>query len=139
MNKRYGMNVGKKSWGRSGALDLIIYFFRHVSGVSGVTAGQRFGEKYLYKWWKKACKNLGVDSVDLYGGTRHSSARALREFCSPEEIKRATMHTTNKAFERYFQIELDDVRGVYKKTKADKELTKVFCQSDKAKVLKFQG
>ena len=116
-----------------------LYFFRHVSGVSGVTAGQRFGEKYLYKWWKKACKNLGVDSVDLYGGTRHSSARALREFCSPEEIKRATMHTTNKAFERYFQIELDDVRGIYKKTKADKELTKVFCQSDKAKVLKFKG
>jgi hypothetical protein len=46
------------------------------------------------------------------------------EFCSPEQIKRATMHTTNKAFERYFQIELDDVRQVYQKTYPDKKLTK---------------
>lgn len=79
--------------------------------------GQRFGGKYLYKWWKKACNNLGIQGVDLYGGTRHSSARALGEFNSPEEIKRATMHTTNKAFERYFQIELEDVRNVYENTK----------------------
>ncbi len=54
--------------------------------------------------------------MDLYGGTRHSSARALREFNSPEEIKRATMHTTNKAFERYFQIEMEDVRSIYGNT-----------------------
>ncbi|MFC1534764.1 tyrosine-type recombinase/integrase [Thermodesulfobacteriota bacterium] len=97
-----------------------IYFFRHQKGRSGVKAGERFGEKYLYKWWKKACDNLGIDGVDLYGGTRHSSARALREFNSPEEIKRATMHTTNKAFERYFQIELEDVRNIYGNTKKGK-------------------
>jgi hypothetical protein len=47
--------------------------------------------------------------VDLYSGTEHSSATALRKFRSPEQIKKATMHTTNKAFERYFQIELEDV------------------------------
>ena len=73
-------------------------------------------EKYLYKWWVKACDNLGIKGVDLYGGTRHSSAKALREFHSPEEIKRATIHTTNKAFERYFQIELEDVRDIYTST-----------------------
>lgn len=114
-----------------------LYFFRHVSGISGVQAGERFGERYFYKWWKRACENLGVEGVDLYGGTRHSSARALRKFCSPEEIKRATMHTTNKAFERYFQIELDDVRGVYQKTKPDKELIKDSYQGDKGKLLKL--
>jgi hypothetical protein len=43
----------------------------------------RFGRDYLYKWWKEACRNLEVEGVDLYGGTRHSSARGLREFCSP--------------------------------------------------------
>jgi integrase len=112
-----------------------LYFFRHSSGLQGVKAGERFGEKYLYKYWKKACENLGIDGVDLYGGTRHSSARALREFCSPEQIKRATMHTTNKAFERYFQIELDDVRQVYQKTNSDKELTRNSSQPEKAKVL----
>lgn len=115
-----------------------LFFFRHVPGVSGVKAGQRFGEKYFYKWWKKACDNLGVEGVDLYGGTRHSSARALRSFRSPEEIKRATMHSTNKAFERYFQIELEDVRNIYGETiKAAPKLHHNLEQPSKAKVLKL--
>jgi hypothetical protein len=42
-----------------------------------------------------------------------SSAIALRKMRTPEEIKRATMHSTNKAFERYFRIEGDDLRSIY--------------------------
>lgn len=64
----------------------------------------------------KAYNNLGIEGVDLYGGTRHSSARALRAYRTPEEIKRATMHTTNKAFERYFKIEAEDLRSIYQDT-----------------------
>jgi len=41
---------------------------------------------------------------------------ALRKFRTPEEIKRSAMHTTNKAFERYFRIESDDLRDIYKDT-----------------------
>jgi len=93
-----------------------VYFFRHPVGISGCTAGDKFGERYLYKWWKKACKNLGIEGVDLYGGTRHSSAMALRQYVSPEEIRRAMMHSTNKAFERYFRIESDEVRNIYQLT-----------------------
>jgi len=88
-------------------------FFRHEGGVQGTRAGQPFGFKYLYKWWKRACGNLGIEGVDLYGGTRHSSARALRKYRTPEEIKRASMHSTNKAFDRYFQIESDGLREIY--------------------------
>lgn len=106
-------------------------FFRHIGGISGVAENTAFGQKYFYKWWMKACNNLGIKGVDLYGGTRHSSARALRLHRTPEEIKRATMHTTNKAFERYFQIEADDLRNIYQDTivtfpldKTDKELTR---------------
>ncbi len=91
-------------------------FFRHEKGNGGAKPGQRFGKDYLYKWWKKACQNLGVENIDLYGGTRHSSARALRELRTPEEIKRATMHSSNKAFERYFRIDLADTRSVYSDT-----------------------
>lgn len=97
-----------------------VYFFRHNKAVSANVNPSKlsgFGRKHLYRYWKKACKNLGIEGVDLYGGTRHSSARALREHCSPEQIKRATMHSTNKAFERYFQIEMDEVRNVYAETK----------------------
>jgi hypothetical protein len=85
--------------------------------LSGVKAGQKFGQKYLYKWWKKACANLGVLGVDLYGGTRHSTVTALRKVATPEEIKNATFHTTNKAFERYFRIKAEDARSVYAKAK----------------------
>lgn len=107
-----------------------LYLFRHTPGLSGVRAGSRFGPRYLYKWWKKACSNLGIYDVDLYGGTRHSSVRALRKYRTPEEIKMASMHSTNKAFERYFQIESDHIRDIYKDaqrgTKGGKEVAKDF-------------
>jgi len=38
-----------------------------------------------------------------YGGTRHSTLTALGEFLSPEEVKRGSLHKTNKALERYLQ------------------------------------
>jgi hypothetical protein len=90
-----------------------------------------FGIKYFYKWWIKACANLGIEGVDLYGGTRHSSVRALRKYRSPEEITRAAMSETNKAFERYMGRDTDDdLRSVYRQSakvipivKTDKKLT----------------
>ena len=94
-------------------------FFRHPAGLKGVVPGEQFGPRYLYKWWKKACENLGVEGVDLYGGTRHSTALALRQFKTPEQIRRATMHSTNKAFERYFRVELEEVKEVYNATRVD--------------------
>ena len=84
--------------------------------------GQKYGEKFFYKWWKKACKNLGIEGIDLYGGTRHSSAIALREHFSPEQIKQGTMHQTNKAFERYFRVGADDIRSIYQMTSIQNEL-----------------
>ena len=43
------------------------YFFRHETGKGGVKNGQKYGEKFFYKWWKKACDNLGIEGIDLYG------------------------------------------------------------------------
>lgn len=108
-------------------------FFRHLSSIQGVKVGEPFGKKYFYKWWIKACQNLKIDGVDLYGGTRHSSVKALRKHRTPEEIRRATMHSTNKAFERYFQIESDDVRNVYSDSAPGKKLVKNFYQPNKVK------
>jgi integrase len=112
-------------------------YFRHVSGVSGVKAGQQFGEKYLYKWWKKACDNLGVEGVDLYGGTRHSTATALREFLSPEQIKAGTMHSTNKAFDRYLQMQTEDASRVYQKAQDTESGTRPVHQKRPAKIHKL--
>ena len=108
-----------------------LYFFRHRSGLKGAKAGEPFGSRILYKYWKKACDNLGIEGVDLYGGTKHSSATALRMYRTPEQIKRATMHATNKAFDRYFRIELEDLREVY----ADTKMTPKRTTSKKGKVI----
>ena len=115
-----------------------VYFFRHNRTKSGVREGTKFGDKYLYKAWKKACSELGIEDVDLYGGTRHSTARALRHTCSPEQIRLATMHTTNKAFERYFQFEANDVRAIYAKTSGQVP-GKKNAHSKVDKVLKLKG
>jgi integrase len=93
-------------------------FFRACAGERGVAPEEPFGLRRLYKWWKRACANLGVEGVDLYGGTRHSSATALRAHFSPEQIKSATMHATNVAFERYFQTGPDDLKDLYAATRA---------------------
>jgi hypothetical protein len=79
--------------------------------------GAVFGPRYLYRWWKRACKEVGVEDVDLYGGTRHSTVTALSKSLTPEEIKKGTMHSTNKAFERYFQKQASDAKMVYQKAR----------------------
>ncbi len=89
------------------------HFFRSCKGEEGVAPDVPFNLKRLYKWWKKACANVGVEGVDLYGGTRHSSATALRHDFTPEQIKRATMHSTNQAFERYYQTDGEELRKIY--------------------------
>jgi integrase len=94
-----------------------LYFFRHTKGIKGCKAGQRFGEKYFYKKWKKACSNLGIYELDLYGGTRHTTTTALSEKLTPEQIKQGTLHSTNKAFERYFQADFRNERLVYQTAK----------------------
>jgi len=73
------------------------------------------------------------------------AARALRRYRTPEEIKRATMHSTNKAFERYFQFANDDLRSIYadtaekRKTEIDTALTPQKTGLEKGNLLKLQG
>ena len=35
------------------------YFFRQEKGNGAAKPGSQFGKDYLYKWWKKACAELG--------------------------------------------------------------------------------
>lgn len=80
-------------------------FFRWHGGENNSTrAGQPFGAKCIYLAWKRACKKVGLDGVDLYGGTRHTTTTALAIMAGPEAAKEATEHQTNKAFERYCQL-----------------------------------
>jgi len=82
-----------------------VKFFRHNEGRSGVAAGAAFGNKYLYKWWKQACTELNIDDLDLYGGTRHTTTTELAKRYGEDAAKDASEHETNKAFDRYCQMQ----------------------------------
>jgi len=82
-------------------------FFRHVPGIKGIQAEAPFGQKYFKKWWDKACNNLGVEGLDLYGGTRHTTTTALARAVGKDGARKAFEHKTNKAFDRYCQIQDD--------------------------------
>lgn len=93
-----------------------LYFFRHQKGNGNAKPGTQFGKDYHYKWWKKACHKLGIEGVDLYGGTRHSTATALAKYFTLQELREnGTMHSSNKAFERYVQTKRNDSKKIYQK------------------------
>jgi integrase len=89
-------------------------FFRMDVASGSRPAGSPFGQKMFRKWWDRACKNLGIVGVDLYGGARHSTHQVLRQ-CgkNPEEIQRLSMHSTSKAGMRYLEVQLDELRSGY--------------------------
>jgi len=88
-------------------------FFRHEAHAGNGMSGRPLGEKRLYKDWKEACRRLGIEDVDLYGGTKHSTAMGLRDVSTYEEVRKMTGHTTNKAFDRYLQLEGEKMRELY--------------------------
>jgi integrase len=113
-------------------------FFRHKTGKGGISPGLKFGPKYLYKWWKKACLNLNIEGVDLYGGTRHSSTIAMKSVATPEQIKKLTGHSTNRAFERYFRFEIEDERELYHKFWNGPRMGHQNRNKDKSNILKLK-
>jgi integrase len=82
-----------------------VKFFRHVEGVSGVAKDAPFGKKYFYKAWIAACENLGIEGLDLYGGTRHTTTTEIAKLEGKAAAKKHSGHRTNKAFDRYCQMD----------------------------------
>ena len=66
-----------------------------------------FGGKYFKKWWDRACFKLGIQNLDLYGGTRHTSTTEIARRAGTQNAREASGHETNKAFDRYCQFQND--------------------------------
>ncbi len=121
-------------------IDPSLYFFRHQKR-KGVTAGKLYSVHFFKDYWNRACRNLGIKDVDLYGGTRHSTARALAKEFSPETIMRGSGHHTSKAFRRYFDYATEELREIYRCTvpkSSDKGLTKDSGPGKNGKLLKYK-
>ena len=100
----------KSIWNPRGLPDM--FFFRHLKTKSGVKAGSQFGPKYFKIWWDKACKNLNIEGVDLYGGTKHSTVTALGKLLSPEQIQRGGTGHASDAFKRYMLPDINEAQTV---------------------------
>lgn len=101
-------------------------FFRHDLPHGQTKAGDKFGQRYLYKWWKRACKNLGIEGVDLYGGTRHSTISSLGNDFNEQELRDAgTMHKTDVAFQRYYQGRKKDSVNIYSRIRENQHRSSV--------------
>ena len=115
-------------------------FFRHDTTHKAVKAGDQYQRNFFNRWWKKACKELGIEGVQLYGGTKHSTVTALGQVLSPEQIKRGgTGHRTNKAFERYMLPDMKErlkVREALKQIRA--AITPMTSDNEASRILKLQ-
>lgn len=75
-----------------------IPLFRHSPDAQ--TPEKPFGKNFLYKIWKNACKEIGLEGVSIYPGTKHTTTTEFAKRAGTEKAKQAT-GLTNKAFERY--------------------------------------
>lgn len=92
-----------------------VHFFRDTK------TGKVFGKNHLYKWWNRACDLIGLKGVPLYPGTKHTTATETAKLLGTDKARGAS-GLTNKAFDRYCQVENDDCYEVVtaiRKQKAD--------------------
>lgn len=95
-------------WNPKGLPDM--FFFRHLKSKKGTKAGKRFGPKYFKVWWDHACKKAGIEGVDLYGGTKHSTVTALGKVMTPEQIQRGVTGHASDAFKRYMLPDVNEAK-----------------------------
>jgi len=79
-------------------------FFRHTKTYGRAKAGVVFGINYLYRWWERACKEVGLEGVPLYPGTKHTTATETAKLFDPETALKAS-GLTEEAFKRYCLVE----------------------------------
>ena len=106
-----------------------VLFFRHHGGIKSTKPNQSFGEKYFKKWWDKACIELGVEGLDLYGGTRHTTTTEIARRAGTDNARKASAHETNKAFDRYCQFQDDtafQMAKIITENKYNSKTTKLF-------------
>jgi len=86
-------------------------FFRHIKGNGAVKPNGIFGKDYFYRWWRNACEEVGLKDVPLYPGTKHTTATETAKMLGSEKARNAS-GLTNKAFDRYCQVENDGILEV---------------------------
>ena len=90
-----------------------------------------FGPKYFKVWWDRACNELGVEGLDLYGGTRHTSTTEIARRAGTQNAREASAHDSNKAFDRYCQFQNDTAFKMAELLKKDSAEILAFPKNEK--------
>lgn len=99
-------------------------FFRHLSTRTRGKINEVFGANYLCKQWNRASKLIGLEGVPLYPGTKHTTATETAKMMGTEKALNAS-GLTNKAFERYCQVEQSDAYEVVTEIRKAKKAGKL--------------
>lgn len=101
--------IKTQPWGDPGD-----YFMVYTIQRSGVKIGQRIHPKRLNNWFQAGAAHFGIDTY-LYAGTKHTTATALGQHLTREQIRRgATGHATEEAFDHYMHDRISDQLRVQK-------------------------
>ena len=106
-------------------------FFRHHGKGKGYKPDQQYGKDHFYRWWCRACDNLGIKGLDLYGGTRHTIVTEIAKSAGSAAAKKASAHETNKAFERYCQAEDETAFQMAKMIRGKKDVVRKLYKDSK--------
>ncbi len=72
-------------------------------------AGTPYGPDLFRDWFKRACDALGYEGVGLYGGTRHSTTRILKDIIGRDNTQHLNGDRTNEAFSRYLEENVEEL------------------------------
>ena len=115
-----------------------LFFFRYLKKIPGLPhsqVGKQFGMALLKKWWGRSCKNLGIEGVSLYPGTRHSTLTDVAEKYGYQTAKDLSGHTTSKSLDRYLVLPREGKKDLYSYVRSGKEKVKVFGGSKYTQVI----
>lgn len=116
------------------------YFFRHETGYGGVQRGEPFGKDYLYKVWRRACRDLAIDYISLYPGTKHTTITEMNDEYSWEDISEAT--GVKSSLVHYLRTKKSKKRKLFEsaapKMPVVKDLSKKIGGSAGAQVIEFK-
>ena len=109
---------------------LPVFCFRTNCNTPGVLPALRPEQLRPFKFSTPlaACEKLGIEGLDLYGGTTHTTTTELGKIQGKKAAKKHSGHRTNKAFDRYCQIdeqESADIAKLIIKKKTNAELISI--------------
>lgn len=93
---------------------------RAINNLSGYVFVNKWGRHYSYEYirsaWHEACKNAGVEPIQLKNATRHSfGMRLISQGVDMWRVSKAMGHSSERMTENYVSMLPEDMKEFYQK------------------------